>query len=378
MMTLPRGWARRFAQAGLTGANLAPALVLSRPAAKEDTVDPETLKGFEPPQGLERPQAQGTVDDRQPTSEVGEAVPRATMTRQDVYVRPMRAGRPLSTGPMSRFTTWLKYTLSSELQHREWAVDEQLAHAPAMTRPNTVAVISPKGGVGKTTISFVLGNLLASQLRLRAVALDANPDFGTLAALAPDEHRSTRSLADLLADSTQLASPAELHPYVARLPTGLHLLGAPAHAEVMAQMTPGLYSRLLDFLEHFYEVVILDLGTGITDPLAQFAVDRADQTVVITTPEWVTAAGVLGALRYLQLEQGTLVLNQAPTGRHAGNREVIETNFRRHSVETSATIPYDDRLRTMLDTGTYSLSSLRLGTRVPVKELGAAIASHFV
>jgi septum formation inhibitor-activating ATPase MinD len=58
----------------------------------------------------------------------------------------------------------------------------------------------------------------------------------------------------------------------------------------MAQMTPGLYSRLLDFLEHFYELVILDLGTGITDPLAQFAADRADQTVVITTPEWVAAA----------------------------------------------------------------------------------------
>ena len=143
----------------------------------------------------------------------------------------------------------------------------------------TVAVISPKGGVGKTTISFVLGNLLAEQLRLRVVALDANPDFGTLSALAPDEQRSTRSLADLLADSTQIDSPAELNPYVARLPTGLHLLGAPAHAEVMAQMTPGLYSRLLDFLERFYEVVILDLGTGITDPLAQFAVDRADQNL---------------------------------------------------------------------------------------------------
>jgi MinD-like ATPase involved in chromosome partitioning or flagellar assembly len=306
------------------------------------------------------------------------AAPRATMSREDVYVRPMRAGKPVSTGPASRATTWLKYTLSSELQRREWAVDEQLAHVPAMSRPNTVAIISPKGGVGKTTISFVLGNMLASQLRMRVVALDANPDFGTLASLAPDDFRSKRSLADLLADSAQIESPAELHAYVARLPTGLHLLGAPAHAEVMSQMTPGLYSRLLDFLERFYEVVILDLGTGITDPLAQFAVDRADQTVVITTPEWVTAAGVLGALRYLQLEHGTLVLNQVPTGRHAGNREVIEANFRRHAVETSATIPYDDRLRLMLDTGTYSLDELRLATRVPVKELGAAIAYQFV
>ncbi len=315
-------------------------------------MEPGTLKGVGQAQGGELEPAQETASipnvnglsgvgaDAPPEELIGSTAPRPTMSRRDVYAQPMRAGRPLSTGPMTRFTTWLKMTLSSELQRREWSVDEQLAHAPTMTRPNTVAVISPKGGVGKTTISFVLGNLLA--------------------------------------DSTQIDSPAELNPYVARLPTGLHLLGAPAHAEVMAQMTPGLYSRLLDFLERFYEVVILDLGTGITDPLAQFAVDRADQTVVITTPEWVTAAGVLGALWYLQLEQGTLVLNQAPTGRHAGNRDVIEANFRRHAVETSATIPYDDRLRVMLDTGTYSLSSLKLGTRVPVKGLGAAIAYNFV
>jgi MinD-like ATPase involved in chromosome partitioning or flagellar assembly len=290
----------------------------------------------------------------------------------------MRAGRPVHTGTISRWLEALKYKLASDLQRREWAVDEHLARVPPLTRPNTIAVISPKGGVGKTTISFMLGNLLASELRLRVVALDANPDFGTLASLAADEYRSTRSLADLLADADDIQSPAELHPYVSRMPSGLHLLGAPAHAEVMAQMTPGLYNRLLDFLERFYEVLILDLGTGITDPIAQFAVSRSDQSIVITTPEWITAAGVLGALRYLQLDGGTLVLNQAPTGRNGGSREVIEANFRRHAVATRATIPYDERLRAMLDTGTYSLSDLKISTRVPVKELGAAIAFNFV
>jgi MinD-like ATPase involved in chromosome partitioning or flagellar assembly len=264
------------------------------------------------------------------------------------------------------------------MQRREWAVDQRLQTIAPMTRPNTIAVLSPKGGVGKTTVSYLLGNILASELHLRVVALDANPDFGTLASLAPDQYRTTRSLADLLTDHRSISSPAELHPYMSRLPSGLHLLGAPAHAEVMAQMTPGLYARLLDFLEHFYEVVILDLGTGITDPLAQFAVERADQSIVITTPEWITAAGVLGALRYLQLEEGTLVLNQAPVRRSEGNREVIEQNFRRQAVATKATIPYDERLRLMLDTGTYALEDLRLATRVPVKELAAAIAVNFV
>jgi MinD-like ATPase involved in chromosome partitioning or flagellar assembly len=274
--------------------------------------------------------------------------------------------------------SWLRVALAGELKRREWKVDAKLAAIPPMTRPNTIAVVSPKGGVGKTTISYLLGNLLASELNLRVVALDANPDFGTLASLAPDQLRTRRSLADLLADHDQIDSPAELHPYVSRLATGLHLLGAPAHAEVMAQMTPGLYARLLDFLERFYEIVILDLGTGITDPLAQFAVERADQSVVITTPEWITAAGVLGALRYLQLEEGTLVLNQAPTRRNAGNREVIEQNFRRQAVATKATIPYDERLRVMLDTGTYELSALRRAARVPIKELAAAIATNLV
>ena len=57
--------------------------------------------------------------------------------------------------------------------------------------------------------------------------MDANPDFGTLARLAPDDRRSERSLADLLEDADRLRTAAELAPYVSRLPTGLHVLGAP-------------------------------------------------------------------------------------------------------------------------------------------------------
>ena len=86
-----------------------------------------------------------------------------------------------------------------------------------MTRPNTIALISPKGGVGKTTATFITGNLLAGHLKLRAIAVDANPDFGTLARLAPDDRRSERSLVDLLEDADKIRTAAELNPYVSRL-----------------------------------------------------------------------------------------------------------------------------------------------------------------
>src|SRR5918997_1117343 len=36
----------------------------------------------------------------------------------------------------------------------------------------TRGMISPKGGVGKTTSTFLVGNLLASHLKLRTIAVD--------------------------------------------------------------------------------------------------------------------------------------------------------------------------------------------------------------
>ena len=299
------------------------------------------------------------------------------ITRDELYPQPMRGGRPVPSGPVARSLRTLRTRLLSESARREAEFDEQLSRVAPITRPNLVSVISPKGGVGKTAISFALGNLFASERRLRVVAVDANPDFGTLAALAGDGHRCTRSLADLLADRPEPASPADLHPYVSRLPTGLHLLGAPAHAEVMAELTPALYERLLDLLEHFYELVILDLGPGITSPLTRFAVERADQSVIVTTPEWITSASVLGALGYLQLGAATLVLNQARFDRERRQVRLVEESLRRRTAAQMVTIPYDPQLRSMLDTGTYELTGLRRSTRVALKELATRVAAGF-
>jgi MinD-like ATPase involved in chromosome partitioning or flagellar assembly len=93
-----------------------------------------------------------------------------------------------------------------------------------------------------------VGNLLASHLKLRAIAVDANPDFGTLGRLAPDERRCERSLADLLDDADRLNTAAELGAYVTRLPTGLHLLGAPRDAELTASLGSERYGEFVAFL----------------------------------------------------------------------------------------------------------------------------------
>ena len=61
-----------------------------------------------------------------------------------------------------------------------------------------VAVLSLKGGVGKTTTTIGLGATFASWRGDRVIAVDANPDFGTLAQTGSEPDPST--VRDLLAD----------------------------------------------------------------------------------------------------------------------------------------------------------------------------------
>jgi MinD-like ATPase involved in chromosome partitioning or flagellar assembly len=297
------------------------------------------------------------------------------LRRRDVHPAPLVDGRS-AHDTASTLRRRFQRLLVSEQEREEAGLERRLQAQPGVTRPNTIAVISPKGGVGKTTCTFLIGNVLAGHLNVRAIGVDANPDFGTLARLAPDDRRSQRSLADLLDDADRLKTAAEIARYVSRLPTGLHVLGAPRDAELTASLGPERYGELVALLGTFYEVVLLDLGTGVAGPLARFAIERADQIVLVTTPEWVTSTVVLESLSYLQHEHTTVAINKSEVG--AAAVDAIEDRFRAEHLHRAVTIPFDGRLATMLDSGAYSLEALGRRSRVAVKRLGLAVADQLV
>jgi MinD-like ATPase involved in chromosome partitioning or flagellar assembly len=270
-------------------------------------------------------------------------------------------GRELRDNPLARLKRQFSAARTSAREREEAELDRELHSHPGVSRANTIAVLSPKGGVGKTTCTFLLGNLMCSHLGIRAVAVDANPDFGNLAALGPGTRRVERSLADLVDDIDGLRTAAELRPYVSQQPTGLHVIGAPERPAARAGLTAESLGDALALLGQFYEVVLLDLGAGITGPLVRLAVQRADQLLLVSTADPVTADKVLGSLAHIDHERTTLVLNQA-RGRGGGHRSVA--------------VPHDERLHTMLDSGTFSLEALRPDTRMAVKALGLAVAEH--
>src|SRR4051794_15321017 len=272
--------------------------------------------------------------------------PAGALKRREVYPGTLVDGRPARTGTLGRLRRQVQHLLVSHGEREEAELERRLRTLPGVTRPNTVALVSPKGGVGKTTSAFVVGNLLSTHLKLRAIAVDANPDFGTLARLAPDDRRSQHSLAELLDGADGLHTAAELSPYVSRLPSGLHVLGAPRDPELTARLGPDRYGELVAYLSCFYEVILLDLGTGVAGPLARFAIERADQVVLVTTPEWVTATVVLEALALLQHDRTTVAVNKSAPG--SADVRAIEERFRAEHLHRSVTVPHDAQLAAML------------------------------
>ena len=302
--------------------------------------------------------------------------PPATLRRRVVYPGAVVDGRRLRPNPSVRWRRRVQSLLVSRPEREEAELEGLLRTQPAPSRPNTVTVVSPKGGVGKTTSTFLLGDALASHLKLRVVAVDANPDFGTLAALAPDAARCERSLADLFADLDHVRTATGVRGYVSALPSGLHVLAAPRDPEMMGQFGPDSYGQLLAFLALYYDVVLLDLGTGLTAPLARFALSRSDQVLLVTTPEWVTSSIVVDALEHLrQIEHDrfTVVANRY-YGRRLGQLRALEEALRQQRLPRRVALPYDEQLAAMLDSGTYSLAALERPTRMSIKRLALLVA----
>lgn len=274
---------------------------------------------------------------------------------------------------LRRLRQWVGETLASRAELAEFAEDRRLEQLPRTSRTNLIVFVGPRGGVGKTTVARAVGGLLSMARCGTVVLMDADRDYGPAGDLAPEARRSSKTLSDLLADFDEAPHPPRLRPYMSALDDGLLILAAPSTRAEMRALTPLHYERALGLL-HGADVVLMDCAGGIGD-LQEWALREADQAVVFATPDFVAANNVAKVLTDEDVQlprRSTLVLNN-PRPEGAGDMTAIEQHFARHHLEERVVLPYDQRLRVMLDQGTYELRSLERSTRVPLKRLTAAI-----
>ena len=241
-----------------------------------------------------------------------------------------------------------------------------------------VVVMSRKGGVGKTTITLALGSTFAMMRGDRVVALDANPDAGNLA------HRVARpcprTITDVLNEMELITSYSDLRRFTAQAPDSrLEVLASDDDPRIGLALNRQAYHRVIELLDHYYNLIVIDTGTGILDSANQGLLADADQLVLVTRPALDGARAAALTLDWLAehghgelVARAVVVINGTRRGTGIPLDRVAD-HFSRRCAKV-VTVPADPSLESGAQT---SLSGFRPATRDALVELAAAVADHF-
>lgn len=181
-----------------------------------------------------------------------------------------------------------------------------------MINPNktvSLAVMSGKGGVGKTSISLNLGYALHNA-GLSSLLMDCDlglANLDVLLGIAPE-----KNLQDLLLQDTAVRDVA-----VAVEPGGLDVLPAASGVPELVEMDEDMQNVLLGKIVELageYNMLLLDLGAGISRTVMTFAA-MAQLRLVVVTPEPTSLTDGYAVIKVLATEHGVrdflVVVNQA-------------------------------------------------------------------
>ncbi|MEO6826226.1 MAG: MinD/ParA family protein [Microbacteriaceae bacterium] len=275
----------------------------------------------------------------------------AAMLTADRLLEVNRKTRPAPEGAWQRFVYRATFRTANlgdsakararkELDHRiQKEFDGGTRFVPILTR---------KGGVGKTTVTALLGMALADAREDRIIAVDANPDRGTLAERVKKHTRAT--VRDAVIRAAGIGGFTDFASLVSRDETRLDILASDSDPMLSEAFDENDYNVVADLVTRFYSIALTDCGTGIVHSVMRATLQRADAVVVVSggsvdearlaseTLTWLEANG------YGDLVPNAIVaLNTATQGTNLVKLDEIESHFRSR-VREIVRIPYDPQL----------------------------------
>ncbi|MET7906027.1 SCO5717 family growth-regulating ATPase [Streptomyces sp. NPDC005355] len=241
-----------------------------------------------------------------------------------------------------------------------------------------IAVISLKGGVGKTTTTTALGATLATERQDKVIAIDANPDAGTLGRRVRRETGAT--IRDLVTAIPYLNSYMDIRRFTSQAPSGLEILANDVDPAVSTTFNDDDYRRVIDILGKQYPIVLTDSGTGLLYSAMRGVLDLADQLIIISTPsvdgassasttlDWLSAHGYAD----LVSRSITVISGVRETGKMIKVDDIVshfETRCRGVVV-----VPFDEHLSAGAE---VDLDMMRPKTREAYFHLSALVAEDF-
>ncbi|MEC3954987.1 AAA family ATPase [Nocardia sp. CDC153] len=240
-----------------------------------------------------------------------------------------------------------------------------------------IAVLSLKGGVGKTTTTMGLGSIFASIRGDRVIAVDANPDFGTLSQRVPLQTRST--VRDLLLDE-HIQRYSDVRRHTSQGSSRLEVLASerdPAASEAFSEEE---YRAVARILQRFYNIILTDCGTGLMHSAMAGVLDLAHSLVLISSSAIDGARSAAATLDWLSLHghdhlvrNAVVVINlPRPGAPNVGINQLRDYFLSR--CRAVHIIPYDPHLGEGAEIDLHRLSK---PTKRAYVELAATVADDF-
>jgi MinD-like ATPase involved in chromosome partitioning or flagellar assembly len=246
------------------------------------------------------------------------------------------------------------------------------------------AVLSLKGGIGKTSTTVGVGLTLAEFRGDPPCAIDANPDSGDLVERALGEgiyqQQSPRTITDLLRNIESVDSLTALARYMHHAGR-LHLIAGEQDPEVSDSLTAEEYLRIRKLVSGYYSVALTDCGTGVTHNAMKGILQSADNLIIAagyavsgakrarSTLHWLASHG------YEELARNAVVvITDKDEVSSRVDKDAIEDHLSGICRQLIA-VPHD---RGVADGDLVTLDVLRPETRRAYREIAAAIVDGYV
>ncbi len=198
-----------------------------------------------------------------------------------------------------------------------------------------VAVFSPKGGVGRTTVAVNLAVAAATELGKKVVIMDASFQFGDVGVLLNLNPKS-KSIADLIPE-LEVGELDSIDTFLINHTAGVRVLLAPPSPETAEMITAAGVKKVIETLRRDHDLVVVDCTAFFNDTTLA-VLDAADVILTMLSLEITSIKNMrlfLEVAEQLGYESGKvrLVLNRADSAlgirvadvEHSIGRKVDET-----------------------------------------------------
>ena len=204
----------------------------------------------------------------------------------------------------------------------------------------TIAVVSGKGGTGKTSFTANVGMALAQQGR-SVLCIDCDAGLRNLDIVMAMTDRAVMDFTDVTSGFCSLQDAVVVHP----LQKGLYLLTAPVNPP-RRDVDPAAFRRMLYAAKDRYDYCLLDAPAGLGAGF-QLATRGVDRSVVVTTTDASSlrdAQRTVMELAHLPKNRVHLVVNRCQPRLLRSLHQTIDDAIDTAGLPLLGVVPEDDSM----------------------------------